>query len=33
MVPAGEQQDQSNLIKGFYNANRLLNEDAFWVAV
>jgi hypothetical protein len=33
MVPTGEQNSQRDLIKNFYNAERLLNEDAFWVSV
>jgi Deoxyribonuclease NucA/NucB len=33
MVPTGEQNKQRDLIRNFYNAERLLNEDAFWVFV
>ncbi len=32
-VPAGEQRSQGGLINSFYNANRVLNGDAFWVQV
>ena len=32
-VKVSEQNSQSGLITGFYNANRVLNDDAFWVAV
>ena len=30
-VPAAEQRSQGGLINAFYNANRVLNGDAFWV--
>lgn len=33
MVPAREQRQQGGLVNTFYNANRVLNEDAFWVSV
>jgi hypothetical protein len=32
-VPAGEQRQQGGLLNGFYRQNRILNGDAFWVAV
>jgi Deoxyribonuclease NucA/NucB len=32
-VPAGEQNSQGGLLNTFYNDNRVLNEDAFWVSV
>jgi len=32
-VPAAEQQSQGGRISAFYNANRVLNGDAFWVLV
>jgi hypothetical protein len=32
-VPASEQNAQGGYIIGFYNANRVLNGDAFWVEV
>lgn len=32
-VPAGEQRMQGGRINSFYNANRVLNGDAFWVSV
>lgn len=32
-VPTSEQDSQRGLITAFYNANRVLNGDAFWVSV
>jgi hypothetical protein len=32
-VPASEQNRQGGLLTGFYNANRVLSHDAFWVKV
>jgi hypothetical protein len=32
-VPAAEQRSQGGLINAFYNANRVLDGDAFWVLV
>ena len=32
-VPVSEQQSQGGLLRGFYWANRMLDKDAFWVAV
>ena len=32
-VPTSEQNSQGGRITAFYNANRVLNGDAFWVLV
>ncbi len=32
-VPSGEQDSQAGLITGFYKSQRVLDKDAFWVAV